>query len=165
MKPLQPPDSIHLRAAEGWLELGNPGEAAAELELIQKKHRGHLDVLEVRWHIHAKSKQWETCLKVATLIKKQAPNRTNGWLHLSYALHELQRTAEAWDNLFAVAEKFPGEPTLAYNLACYAAQLGKLWEAEQWMKHAFKLSEPKALKPVALADADLKPIWHKIKDL
>ena len=48
MKPLQPPDSMHLTAAQGWLELGNHEEAFEELEQIDAPLRGHLDVLEVR---------------------------------------------------------------------------------------------------------------------
>ena len=32
MKPLEPPDSLHLQAAQGWLELGNHIEANEELE-------------------------------------------------------------------------------------------------------------------------------------
>jgi hypothetical protein len=34
MKPLQPPDSHHVHAALGWLELGNHIEADAELDNI-----------------------------------------------------------------------------------------------------------------------------------
>ena len=34
MKPLQPPDTFHLLAAQGWMELGNHEEANEELELI-----------------------------------------------------------------------------------------------------------------------------------
>jgi hypothetical protein len=48
VKPLQPPDSMHLTAAQGWLELGNHEEAFEELEQIDAPLRGHPDVLEVR---------------------------------------------------------------------------------------------------------------------
>ena len=34
MKPLEPPDSFHLLAAQGWLELGNHVEANEELDKI-----------------------------------------------------------------------------------------------------------------------------------
>ena len=51
--PLQPPDSMHLTAAQGWLELGNHEEAFEELEKIDAPLRGHPDVLEVRWGIYA----------------------------------------------------------------------------------------------------------------
>ena len=36
VKPLAPPDTHHLRAALGWLELGNHVEANAELEQITR---------------------------------------------------------------------------------------------------------------------------------
>ena len=51
--PLEPPDSIHLKAAEGWLELGNQPEANEELEKIAPELRVHPDVLEIRWQIYA----------------------------------------------------------------------------------------------------------------
>jgi hypothetical protein len=39
MNPLEPPDSIHLQAAQGWLDLGNPIEANEELEKIAPQNR------------------------------------------------------------------------------------------------------------------------------
>jgi predicted Zn-dependent protease len=162
VKPLEPPDSLYLRAAEGWLDLGNAVEARAEVERIRTRLRGHPDVLEVRWQICARTKHWECALGLARTITEQAPEQSNGWINFAFALHELQRTQEAWDHLFAVAERFPTEPTVAYNLACYGAQLGRLWEAEQWLKQAFKVGEPRVLKPLALADVDLKPLWDVI---
>ena len=53
---------MHLEAAQGWLELGNHEEANEELELIDAPLRSHPDVLEVRWGIYAKVKNWEACL-------------------------------------------------------------------------------------------------------
>ena len=53
--PLEAPDSHHLRAAQGWLELGDWQSANAELENISPQVRVHPDVLEIRWHIYAKA--------------------------------------------------------------------------------------------------------------
>ena len=49
MQKLEPPDTYYLSAAVGWLELGNPGEARAELVQISSRQQEHPDVLEVRW--------------------------------------------------------------------------------------------------------------------
>jgi hypothetical protein len=49
MKPLEPPDSLHLQAAQGWGELHAFGEAEAELDKIAASLRAHPKVLEVRW--------------------------------------------------------------------------------------------------------------------
>ena len=39
MKPLEPPDSFHLQAAQGWCELHAFLEANDELEKIRRRHR------------------------------------------------------------------------------------------------------------------------------
>ncbi len=46
---VEPPDIHYLRAAEGWLELGNALEARAEIEQVSLVYCGHPDVLKVRW--------------------------------------------------------------------------------------------------------------------
>ena len=165
MKSLQPPDTLHLQTAQGWFELGDHVEADAELDKIRAKYRAHPDVLELRWQIYAKAKRWDACLEISTAITKTAPERAVGWISRSFALHEMKRTQEAWDNLFAVAERFPNVATVSYNLACYAAQLGKLWESQQWLKQAFNIGDAKKLKLMALDDPDLKPLWEKIGEL
>ncbi len=82
-----------------------------------------------------------------------------GWVHLSYTLHELCRTQEAWDNLSAVAAKFPDNPTIAYNLACYACQLGNTARARDLLDRALTLDNSPATKLAALSDPDLTPLW------
>ena len=68
----------------------------------------------------------------------------------------------AFDILQPVSEKFPEEPTITYNLACYDCQLGNLSEARQCLKRAFAIGDKKELKLMALNDADLKPLWEEI---
>ena len=75
MKPLQHPDTLHLQAAQGWLELGNHLEANEELEKVTASLRGHPDVLELRWQIYAHAKKWDACVDIATAITKLAPDR------------------------------------------------------------------------------------------
>lgn len=41
IKPIEPPDSIHLNTAIGWLELGNNLEAYEELDEIAPQMRVH----------------------------------------------------------------------------------------------------------------------------
>jgi len=68
MKPLEPPDSMHLNAAEGWLELGNHPEANEELEKVTPSLRAHPDVLATRWHIYAHARNWGACVDIAAAI-------------------------------------------------------------------------------------------------
>ena len=81
MKPLQPPDTFHLQAAQGWIELGNHEEANEELELIDAPLRVHPDVLEVRWFIYQKVENWELCKDIGSALVKLAPERTAGWVY------------------------------------------------------------------------------------
>jgi predicted Zn-dependent protease len=167
MKPSLPvlpaADQHHLRAAEGWLGLGDWLSANDELEEITAQLRAHPDVLELRWQIYAAANKWEPCVDIAAAITKLAPDRPTGWIHRAYALHELKRTAEARDTLLPVVEGFPGNATLRYNLACYAAQLGDLPAARAWLEQAFAVSgHDQQLKLAALDDPDLEPLWQEI---
>jgi predicted Zn-dependent protease len=165
IKPLQPPDSMHLEAAEGWLELGNEIEAFEELECITPQMRVHPDVLELRWQIYAKEKKWEACVDIARAITKLVPSRPFGWIHLAFSLHELKRTKEAKEVLLPVVEKFPKEYLMRYNLACYECQLGNLKESKAWLEKTFELAGKNEVKLMALNDKDLEPLWRKIGEI
>jgi tetratricopeptide (TPR) repeat protein len=161
MKPLAPPDSHYLRAAQGWVELGSPLEAEKELERIARELRAHPDVLEVRWHIYAQANRWEACVDLADATIQLAPDRAEAWIHRSFALHELNRTQEAYDNLLPVAGRFPNVWTIPYNLACYCAQLGRLGECQEWFRKAVAIDE-QTVKRAASDDPDLKPLWDSL---
>ena len=164
MNPLDISDIHHLRAAEGWFELGNEAEALRELEDISTAEKDHPAVLELRFEMFAKKSQWDACRDIAGRITKQLPNFAGGWLHLAYATRRATGGSEqaAYDILQPVSEKFPNEPTIPYNLACYVCQLGNLSEARKWLQRAFAVGDKKHLKLMALSDADLKPLWEEI---
>ena len=160
MKPLSTPDSHHLRAAQGWLELGNPLEANGELERITPELRSHPDILDLRWHIDAQANKWAACVEIADTLIKLDPSRSDAWIHRSYALHRVNRTQEAFDKLLPVANKFPQVWTIPYNLACYSAQLGRLDESQEWLKRAMGI-DAQTVQRVAMDDPDLKPLWDR----
>ncbi len=165
MPALQSPDIHHLSAAEGWLELGNAREAQVELDCISAAAQGRVEVLAVRWGVLAQFKSWEQCVVVAERILELAPREIFGWIHRSYALHELKRTQTARDCLLPAIPLFPKIETIPYNLACYECQLGNLAAARDWFRRALKLHDRADLKARALADPDLKPLWSEIKKL
>jgi tetratricopeptide (TPR) repeat protein len=165
LPPLRPPDSHHLSAAVGWLELGNHLEANEELEKVTPQLRVHPDVLKVRWSIYAKAEKWTACIDIASSIKRLSPNDSFGWIHDSFALHELKRTQEAYDNLIPVVDNFPNEWLMHYNLACYAAQLGNVEEAANWLTKAMGMGDEGRIKRMAIDDPDLEPIWAGISEI
>jgi len=165
MQKLEFQDQRHLEAAEGWFGLGNQVEAFEELERITPQMRVHPDVLELRWQIYTKEKKWEACVHIARAITKLAPSLSHGWIHWAYSLHELKRTKEAKDVLLPVVDKFPKEPIMRYNLACYCCQLGNLKESRAWLEKAFELTDENEVKLMALNDHDLEPLWREIGEI
>ena len=164
MPPLPSPDSHFLSAAEGWLALGVPAEAERELDLIGREFIEHPDYLEVWWHILAVRCDWMTAVPIARKLLQAAPDRASGWLHLAYAIRRASDDGlnAAWDVLLPAHDKFPKEPTIAYNLACYACQLQKHEDALKWMRIAIRHGGRKNMVSMALADEDLQPLWTEI---
>ena len=137
---LSPADLHHLRAAEGWLDLGDWLSANDELESVTPELRAHPEVLRMRWHVYTDAKHWELALVVAETLCLMAPEDSSTWIHRSYALHELKRTDEAEALLLPALDRFPEEPTVAYNLACYACVLGRAEEARKLLDRAITVS-------------------------
>jgi len=162
MPRLVPPDTFHLEAAQGWLELGNHVEAEAELNKITPRFRAHPAVLEVRWEICARAKKWDAALQIATALVRVAPDHPLGWVHRSFCLYELERTAEAHDKLPRATHKSPEDAIMRYNLACHECRLGRLEQARHWLQKAFEVGDPQRIKLMALDDPDLKPLWRDI---
>jgi len=162
IRPLQPPDSLHLKAAEGWLELGNHLAANDELENIQAQLRVHPEVLRLRWYVYARAKKWEMAGEIAKALIRMLPDSAFGYIQHAYTLHEMKRTKEAWDLLSPIVDKFPDNWTIPYNLSCYAAQMGQIEESEKWFKQAMKINE-KAVKEKAIDDPDLEPLWEEMR--
>lgn len=152
----------HLRAAEGWLELGLAEEAAAELAHIAPAHRDDRQVLALRMSLHYHAGEWADCLAAAQTLASAAPASPWAFVNGSIALYRLGRTREAWEFLHPVLEKFPENWTVPYNLACYAAQLGHRDDALRMYDLARKRTDARQLKQIALDDPDLQPIWDAI---
>ncbi len=169
MNRLEPPDSTHLNAAQGWLALGNPIEAGAELEKISAGSRAHPEVLQVRWRLCAKAGQWEAGLEIATALTRTTPDLIFGWLFQAFSLRKLERTAEAKEVLVSVMDRFEANSTFPYYVACYCARLGQANEAKGWLTlalaHAKSDGERDRLKQRAHGEPDLEPIRSSLGEL
>jgi predicted Zn-dependent protease len=165
MPLLEPPDTHYFAAAIGWLELGNPKEAKAELAQISPAQQNHPDVLELRWTLCAEQKDWVGGLEIARALLDRAPERASGWLHQAYALRRVSEGSvrKAWDALLPAFDKFPKEFLISYNLACYACQMEELDTARLWLNRATKICGKERIKLMALADPDLECLWDEIE--
>jgi tetratricopeptide (TPR) repeat protein len=167
IKPLEPPDSHHLRAALGWLELGNPVEANEELDKIASPLRVHPAVLAVRYEVHSKAKKWDAAADIASMQVKLTPEDPTAWIGLAYATRRKPGGGipQAREILTQAQPKFPDQSLIPYNLACYECQLGNLKEAWHWLEKAFAVGDTKQMKQMALEDPDLQPLWKRISGI
>ena len=168
MPPLEPPDNFVLAACEGWFELGNLREATAEWDRLSPRGRRHPAALELRWHLLAHQESWDEAVEAGDQLVACHPESCTGWLHRAYAVRRASRggLAQAWDALRPAADLFPEQETVAYNLACYATQLGRTDEGWEWYLRAFQLSKnTEETRGRALIDPDLAPLYARIRQL
>ena len=165
MQPIEPPDSFFCSAAQGWLELGNPAEARKELEHISTGVKSHPAVLNLRWEIHALERNWPEALHAARQLLEAAPEVPGAWLHHAYALRRVPEGGlkAAWAALCPALEKFPKDPTIPYNLACYACQLDQMDTARTLLRQALENGNRTHMLQMALADTDLEALWPEIR--
>jgi predicted Zn-dependent protease len=159
MTSLDRPDYLRLNAAQGWFELDNCIEANAELEALSPAAQDHPEVLDLRWQIAVTERRWEQGVTVAEAQCRVAPESPFGWIHRAYCLHKLKRTQDAWDTLLPLGERFPTEWLIRYNLACYACQLGRLSDAQVWLKRASEIGDAEQIQKLAATDPDLSPLF------
>ncbi|HTD65215.1 MAG TPA: tetratricopeptide repeat protein [Candidatus Limnocylindria bacterium] len=164
-----PPSDIHcLKAAVGWLELGDAAEALGELDQMTAASQSHPDVLEARWLALARNQRWDAAAKVARALIAAVPERPVGWLHHAYALRRATGggVLAAFNALSPVAGKFPNEPIIHYNLACYTCQMQRdAAESIAWLQQAIVAGERKEILAMAIKDPDLEPLREEIKKL
>jgi tetratricopeptide (TPR) repeat protein len=149
-------------AVESFVK-GEFAEALRELEKMTPASRTDTNVLNLRCHVFAGLERWEECLETGTAMVKLAPNAAHAWSHRSLALHRLGRTREALELMERAEELFPGEWYIHYDMACYSCQLGKREAAWYHFENAFDLGGPERVRPMALEDEDLEPLWAKIR--
>jgi predicted Zn-dependent protease len=169
VKTLPHPDCLHFDAAVGWLMLGDTRSALAELERLQPESRNTAPVLEVEWGLHAQMEDWEQAFATAERLLAAAPDSAAGWIHRAYALRRKPGGSlpQAWDALRPALDRFPKNVLVTYNLACYAAQLGRP-DDEAWTLFQQALDAAKdsgEIVAMALKDSDLEPLWARIRDL
>jgi hypothetical protein len=87
-------------------------------------------------------------LDINAALMELAPDRASGWIHRAYALRRAPGGGlkVAADSLRLSLVKFPNEPVIPYNLACYACHLGQLKEALAWLEQAFAMGNARKVR-------------------
>lgn len=167
MNGLTHSDKHHLDAAEGWLMLGLPACSLEEIDQLSPANRSRTAVRKLEWQAHAATGDWMRAWQVAQGMIEQTPTSAFAWIHRAYALRRMPGGGleQARDALLPSAARFPRNFLIPYNLACYAAQLGRLDEAWEWFERAVALGEEGRVRRMALEDEDLQPLRARIEQL
>ena len=168
MAALSPEDRRSLLAAQGWLELGLPAEAEAELDAASSAIQDSEELLLARWEVRSVMNRWDDAIAVARKLLERFPESPAGPIQLAYSLRRSHNAGldQAWEALHPALDRFPTVSTIPYNLACYAAQSGRLDEAMDWLARAIQIEgRSDRIKQMALGDDDLKALWGRIRKL
>jgi len=157
---LEPPDQQYCQAAVGYVELGMFVEADAELDKIDPFCRAAPEVLAVRIEIYRGLKKWELMQQIAKRLKEFQPDNVQWTISLAYATRRAFSIDVAMEILIDAEAKFPREPAIPYNLACYCCQLGEMETAKRYLKKAFEIDLN--WRMAALEDEDLRPLWDSL---
>jgi len=78
------------------------------------------------------------------------------YLKLAYGHRQAGRLLEGAEVLKVGLERYPEDPTLLYDLACYESMSGRLADALAHARRSLELDE--SLRPLAAGDPDLEPL-------
>ncbi|MEO6742201.1 MAG: hypothetical protein ABIP20_18305 [Chthoniobacteraceae bacterium] len=145
-----------LLAAQGYSELGLPDLALDELDLLPAEVSDSPLGMESRLAVLMQAKRWKHALPVGRELCRVAPDKTAGFIHAAFCLHELGKSREALELLSSGPSVLKSEPTYHYNLACYEAALGNIEQARAHLNVSFAMD--KSLKDFARTDPDLKAL-------
>jgi predicted Zn-dependent protease len=142
-----------LLAAQGYSELAMFDDAIAELDLLPQEAARNSTVIELRTVILMQAKRWKPALAASRELCRAEPEKSSGFIHAAFCLHELGRTADARDLLLAGPDMLHTEATYHYNLACYECALGQLDLARLHLEKSIELD--KKMRDFARNDPDL----------
>lgn len=150
-----------LTAAQGYLELGMPAEALAELESLPADFVRYAEILQLKLVILMQLGSWQEALVACEELRERFPKLTIGFVHGAFCLHELGRTEEAKQLLISGPPALLREAIYHYNLGCYEAVLGNYEEAMQYLRTSFAIDHN--YRVIAKNDPDLQSIADKLK--
>lgn len=150
-------DVFHQRlliASQGYSELGLPELALRELDLIPGEFQHDALVVETRLSVLMQARRYREALPHSQELCRLQPDRSAGFIHAAFCLHELGNTPGARELLLSGPSALKADATYYYNLACYEAALGNLDQARAHLDVSFEMD--KRLREHARIDPDLR---------
>lgn len=151
----------HVSYARGWIALSNVEEAALELEEVPPSLKLDPLLLSCRCELYFVAQQWDLLAATAKHLVGVEPLEPWHWLNWAYGVRRSDSIAAAERILLRAQEEFPNSATIHFNLACYAAQQGRISEVAALLHKATSLDTKYQQR--SLDDPDLEPYWASLK--
>jgi predicted Zn-dependent protease len=145
-----------LDAADGYLYLGLPAEALAEIERLSAADQDNNALLRMRIRVLLHLHRWQEAQRIAALGASIYPGEEEFTVQRAFALHMLRRPREAARVLQSAPEWLRRTGVLHYNLACYEVRFGDLDSARECIATACEMNE--AFRRNLGTDPDLAPL-------
>jgi tetratricopeptide (TPR) repeat protein len=145
-----------LSHVQGYLGLGMVHEAAAEFARLSPTERDTTPALTLRIALLQEKQDWPGVRDASIELVRRVPGEAGGWITWAYAVRRAESLLAAEEVLRIAETKHPHEPTIQFNLGCYAAQLGDLAEARRRIDRAIALDNN--FRSLAGTDPDLAPL-------
>lgn len=145
-----------LSHAQGYLGLGMLAEAEDELARIEEPWASSAPVLAVRVTVLQERKDWARARDCASAWVRLEPGEPASWISWAYATRRADSLPAAQEILRDAVRHHPEEPTIQFNLGCYACQRGDLSAARTYVDRAIALDDK--FRELAATDPDLAPL-------
>jgi Flp pilus assembly protein TadD len=142
--------------ARGYIGLGLLGDAENELVLAERSGAERDAVSAVRMLLLHEREDWPAVRALAQSLIARGDADAGAWISCAYATRRTESLAAAEAVLLEAERLFPEEPTIQFNLGCYACQRGDLTTARARVDRAIAI-EP-SFRNAAATDPDLAPL-------
>lgn len=156
----------HLNAADGWLKLGLPEEAAKELALVSHVTKRQPEYLSLTWRLYSSQSMWEDALLVANRWTQRYPDNADAWISLATTLERIPTPhggiPAAWDILRSKVDLFHDDERFKIRLASYAMSMNQPRKANEWLSQAVKTLNKSSLDHLLAEDAELMKLVDEL---
>jgi tetratricopeptide (TPR) repeat protein len=149
------------RRALGFLELGMPEDALAELDELPVASS---IALHLRVDALFRLKDWPAAAAICLPMTEQEPADPGWWIQAAYAQRRARSIQEAEMVLLAGLTRHPANGLILYNLACYACMQDRTDEARDYFHRAAAI-DPEQMLAMGTRDPDLEGIRPWLLDL
>jgi tetratricopeptide (TPR) repeat protein len=155
-------DQLHLNAAAGLLQIGEPLDAWQELEMIAPLNRAKTEVLTVRLAVCRALKDWGLAEDIARKLIRREPHNVMHVVALAEVMGKREGPVAAAAVYEFAIDRFSDFAPLRVSLAVELVKAGQIEDAKRTVKKACEMDPD--LRLVVLDHLGLEAIWWPYQD-